>query len=210
MMPLIYIIILLTILVVVQYVENRILEKKLNNMKKKLPPCFAFKNTGKHPRKVEAEDSYEFELSYPHETADESTAIKSLPSLDEAGIAAVKILHRVSPELSEKEQSFFVAGFQECIKWLKLNSEPEKKVEPEIVTEPDFPYKGDIKDFPKEVGIWMMDCQEAQGNKRDISVFEKCRWQVRMNGGFDWNNAFDGYKFCENVILHKLFGAFYE
>ena len=31
MMPLIYIIILLTILVVVQYVENRILEKKLNN-----------------------------------------------------------------------------------------------------------------------------------------------------------------------------------
>jgi hypothetical protein len=31
MMPLIYIIILLTILVVVQYIENRILEKKLNN-----------------------------------------------------------------------------------------------------------------------------------------------------------------------------------
>ena len=104
-------------------------------MKKKLPPCFAFKNTGKHPRKVEAEDSYEFELSYPHETADESTAIKSLPSLDEAGIAAVKILHRVSPELSEKEQSFFVAGFQECIKWLKLNSEPEKKVEPKSIDE---------------------------------------------------------------------------
>ena len=194
-------------------------------MKKKLTPCFAFKNTGKHQlideikkRFNELDTPYNWGFGYAgiwygrneHETADESTAIKSLPSLDEAGIAAVKILHRVSPELSEKEQSFFVAGFQECIKWLKLNSEPEKKVEPEIVTEPDFPYKGDIKDFPKEVGIWMMDCQEAQGNKRDISVFEKCRWQVRMNGGFDWNNAFDGYKFCENVILHKLFGAFYE
>ena len=45
----------------------------------------------------------------------------SLPSVDEAGIAAVKIFEMVEPKLTAQEQSFFIAGFQECIKWLSSN-----------------------------------------------------------------------------------------
>ena len=45
----------------------------------------------------------------------------SLPSVDEAGIAAVKISEMVEPALTAQEQSFFIAGFQECIKWLSSN-----------------------------------------------------------------------------------------
>lgn len=44
-----------------------------------------------------------------------------LPSIDDAGAIAVAISEIINPELNSKEQSFFVAGFQECIKYLKLN-----------------------------------------------------------------------------------------
>jgi len=46
--------------------------------------------------------------------------IGSLPSVDEAGISAVEISEKVQPNLSAKEQAMFVAGFQECVKWLKI------------------------------------------------------------------------------------------
>ncbi len=76
--------------------------------------------------------------------------------------------------------------------------------EPEIVTEhlpkPDFPYKGDIKDFPKEVVEWMLDNQVKQGNKRDISVFEVCRWCNRVNGGFDFDDATEGGDFWQTIF----------
>jgi len=45
----------------------------------------------------------------------------SLPSVDEAGIAAVKISEIVKPKLTAQEQAFFIAGFCECIKWLGSN-----------------------------------------------------------------------------------------
>lgn len=53
------------------------------------------------------------------EWLDEST--DCLPSIEDAGIAAVKMSEEIEPSLQAKEQSFFVAGFQECIKWLCLN-----------------------------------------------------------------------------------------
>jgi hypothetical protein len=87
-------------------------------------------------------------------------------------------------------------------------TEPEKKVEPEIVTESDFPYKGDIKDFPKEVVEWMLDNQVKQGSKRDISVFEKCRHDGNENGGFDW--CIVDSQFCYDVIYKKNFATFFE
>lgn len=43
----------------------------------------------------------------------------SLPSIEDAAVAAVKISQIVEPELTVDQCSFFVAGFQECIKWLK-------------------------------------------------------------------------------------------
>ena len=41
-----------------------------------------------------------------------------LPSVDDAGVIAVKISEMVNPELTAQQQAFFIAGFQECIKWL--------------------------------------------------------------------------------------------
>jgi hypothetical protein len=45
----------------------------------------------------------------------------SLPSVDEAGAMAVKISEMVEPPLTAQEQSFFIAGFCECVKWLGGN-----------------------------------------------------------------------------------------
>ena len=47
-------------------------------------------------------------------------ALSKLPiSVEEAGIAAVRISERVIPELTAYDQAFFIAGFQECIKYLQ-------------------------------------------------------------------------------------------
>lgn len=49
----------------------------------------------------------------------------NLPSVHVAGIIAVAIAEKVKPTLSAKETAMFVAGFQECIKYLNqmLNNE---------------------------------------------------------------------------------------
>ena len=45
----------------------------------------------------------------------------SLPSLDDATKVAVRISEEaIKPPLDAKEQALFIAGFQECIKWLNL------------------------------------------------------------------------------------------
>lgn len=48
-------------------------------------------------------------------------------------------------------------------------------------------YKGDIKGFPYYIVNIMLDEQEKQGNKRDVSIFEKCKYSVKSDGGFDWS-----------------------
>jgi hypothetical protein len=45
----------------------------------------------------------------------------SLPSVDEATKVAVRISEEaITPPLDAKEQALFIAGFQECIKWLNV------------------------------------------------------------------------------------------
>jgi hypothetical protein len=44
-----------------------------------------------------------------------------LPSIDEAGSIAVSISELITPELTANEQALFIAGFQECIKYLSLS-----------------------------------------------------------------------------------------
>ena len=45
----------------------------------------------------------------------------SLPSLDDATKVAVRISEEaITPPLDAKEQALFIAGFQECIKWLNI------------------------------------------------------------------------------------------
>lgn len=45
----------------------------------------------------------------------------SLPSVDEAGVMAVKISETLEDKLTAQEQAFFIAGFCECVKWLGSN-----------------------------------------------------------------------------------------
>ena len=45
----------------------------------------------------------------------------SLPSVDDAGVIAVAI-SEINNEMTAQEQAFFVAGFQECVKYLELQS----------------------------------------------------------------------------------------
>ena len=45
----------------------------------------------------------------------------SLPSIDDAGVIAVSI-SEINNEMTAQEQAFFVAGFQECVKYLNLQS----------------------------------------------------------------------------------------
>lgn len=45
----------------------------------------------------------------------------SLPSVDEAGVMAVKISEKLEDKLTAQEQAFFIAGFCECVKWLASN-----------------------------------------------------------------------------------------
>lgn len=42
----------------------------------------------------------------------------SLPSVDEAGVLALNVSSNVRPKLTVQEQAMFIAGFQECIKYL--------------------------------------------------------------------------------------------
>lgn len=45
----------------------------------------------------------------------------SLPSVDEAGVMAVKISETLEDKLTAHEQAFFIAGFCECVNWLASN-----------------------------------------------------------------------------------------
>jgi hypothetical protein len=56
----------------------------------------------------------------------------SLPSVDESGVIAVTISDSIN--LSNQEQAFFVAGFQECVKWLGNNSETKKEFRDELTS----------------------------------------------------------------------------
>lgn len=48
------------------------------------------------------------------------SAIKELPTVEEAGVIAVEISENLHDKLEAREQAFFIAGFQEAIKYLYL------------------------------------------------------------------------------------------
>lgn len=52
---------------------------------------------------------------------DQPVVSGSLPSVDEAGVMAVKISETLEDKLTAQEQAFFIAGFCECVKWLGSN-----------------------------------------------------------------------------------------
>ena len=65
---------------------------------------------------------------------------------------------------------------------------------------------GDIADFPIEVVQAMVNGQERQGNKADVTVFQKCRLSGNGYGGFDWQDS----NFWFSVIRDKDFDLFFK
>lgn len=59
---------------------------------------------------------------------------------------------------------------------------------------------GDIKDFPIEVVEKMIEEQVKQGNKANVSVFQKVCIASKSQGGFDWEKTNDGENFWGDVI----------
>ena len=56
----------------------------------------------------------------------------------------------------------------------------------------------------------MLDYQEEQGTKRDITVFENNKSYSLSAGGFDWNKTKEKFWFWEEVIRKRNFNIFFE
>jgi len=70
--------------------------------------------------------------------------------------------------------------------------------------------KNQIADFPKEIVEKMLYYQEQQGNKRDITVFEKNKTAGIREKGFTWSNTDEDSEFWCKVISEKKFYVFFE
>ena len=44
-----------------------------------------------------------------------------MPGDDDAGVIAVNVASNVIPKLTTQEEAFFIAGFQECVKYLRAS-----------------------------------------------------------------------------------------
>lgn len=71
-------------------------------------------------------------------------------------------------------------------------------------------YKGELKGFPQEVVEKMLERQEEQGNKRDVSVFEDHNTASVAGGGFNWEYSIEGRLFWTQVIDDRNFGLFFD
>ena len=70
--------------------------------------------------------------------------------------------------------------------------------------------KGGLEGFPKEIISRMLDCQEEQGNPRDITVFEKRCDVGRSDKGFEWDKTQEDWDFWHEVIHVRNFDEFFE
>ena len=70
--------------------------------------------------------------------------------------------------------------------------------------------KGQLEGFPKEIIARMLECQEEQGNKKDVSVFEKEKEANNQNKGFNWLKTQEGQVFWLKVVGYRIFDLFFE
>lgn len=64
------------------------------------------------------------------------------------------------------------------------------------------------KNYPTEVIEKLLDNQELQGNKRDISVFENDIELHKAEGGVNWTETPEGEIFWHEVLLNRKFRVF--
>ena len=74
----------------------------------------------------------------------------------------------------------------------------------------NYETKGQLIGFPKEIIACMLEIQEEQWGKIDVSVFEKDRTAGETPKGFVWWDAKEGYDFWNEVIRYKNFALFFE
>ena len=75
---------------------------------------------------------------------------------------------------------------------------------------PKLTYGGEIADFPIEVVERMLECQVEQGNKRDVSVFERNKIAGSYSKGFCWVETKEDVNFWNEVIGNKNFDLFFQ
>ena len=66
-------------------------------------------------------------------------------------------------------------------------------------------YKGEIEGFPRHIVEEMLDEQERQGNKRDVTVFEKYKMSGVDTGGFNWCNSILSTDTWKDIIDNRKF-----
>jgi hypothetical protein len=107
-------------------------------------------------------------------------------TLQEKAEEALEKLRRVPPDMYQENNQDF-----------SLDTDGDEKY-------PLPPYKGNIEGFPEEVVWKMLDRQEEQGNKRDVTVFEWNRF-----GGFIRTSTSEGEEFWLKVFLERNFKLFF-
>ena len=69
---------------------------------------------------------------------------------------------------------------------------------------------GQLLDFPIEVVQKMVERQVEQGNKPDVTIFQKeCR-ATRLDDGFTWASTIEGDGFWYRVITLEMFDEFFK
>ena len=69
---------------------------------------------------------------------------------------------------------------------------------------------GKIENFPIEVVEKMVEEQVRQGNKADVTIFQRNLLASGFLGGFVWKNTEDGSTFWERVIMARDFNVFFK
>ena len=72
----------------------------------------------------------------------------------------------------------------------------------------NYPYKGALSNIPDFVVEEMLNQQELQGNKRDVTAFENIILSEKRSGGFDWIETIQGESFWERILTEHDFHLF--
>lgn len=95
---------------------------------------------------------------------------------------------------------------------MALFSRKNIKSNPYGLTKDDL--KGELQCFPMGVVVRMMEEQELQGNKSDVTAFQSDVYMDVEEGGFYWCDTEAGEEFWDCVIDHNIkncdFKLFFE
>ena len=69
---------------------------------------------------------------------------------------------------------------------------------------------GELTGFPLGVVVRMLEETEWQGNKPDISAFQRVVTANSQEGGFDWDASAKGNEFWYNVLMNLDFDRFFK